>query len=254
MYLFFVELFSPFTLLCVLLLVVVANLWRRRVESRRRLLLVSVPLGVFLFLCTPVASFWSVGLLEWSYPVLEETPEDADVIVVLGGGIRRATSTLPEAELAEDTRFRCIYAAELYKQRPLPIVVTGGRVDPSIPVPPLAPEMKDLLVRLGVPADDILVEDESSSTYENALFSQPILADQNAQRILLITDAKHMMRSERCFVAQGFDVTPAPCRHSAAVFRWRPQSFLPRASSARSVRRSMHEWIGMLWYQISGKT
>ena len=253
MYQFFAELFSPFTLLCLGLLFAVANLWRKRVESKRRLLLVTVPLCVLLFLCTPVASFWSTGLLEWRYALLEEVPEDADAIVVLGGGIRPPTPTLPEAELAENTRFRCIYAAELYKQRPIKIVVTGGIVDDSIPVPPLAPEMKELLMSLGVSEDDILVEDQSKSTYENAALSKPILDENEIQSIVLITDAKHLMRSKSCFTAQGFDVTPAPCRRSSDEFRWRPQSFLPRAASARSVQRAMHEWVGMVWYTITGK-
>jgi uncharacterized SAM-binding protein YcdF (DUF218 family) len=254
MYYFLVDLFSPFTLLCLFLLLAALNLWRWRVESKRRLLLVTVPIVTLFILCTSVAAYWAAGLLEWSYPTLETIPADVDAIVVLGGGIREATSTLPDAELAENTRFRCIYAAELYKKRPMPILVTGGIVETNLDVPPLAPLMKELLIERGVPARDILVEDASSTTFENAELSQPILAEFGARHILLVTDASHMMRASRCFTAYDLDVTPAPCRHSTEVFHWRPESFLPRAGAARSVRRSMHEWLGMLWYQVSGKT
>jgi uncharacterized SAM-binding protein YcdF (DUF218 family) len=254
MYQFVVDLLSHFTLLLLLLLAAVLNLWRRRVETRRRLLLVSLPLALLLFLCTPLAAYWAASLLEWPYPPISQVPPEAEAIVVLGGGIREATSTLPHAELAEDTRMRCIYAAVLYSERPLPVLVTGGIVEPELDVPPLAEEMKKLLVSLGVPAAEIFVEDRSRSTYENAAFSQPLLAERNVEQIVLVTDAGHMSRAARCFAAQGFDVAPAACRHASETFRFGPRSLLPRAAAARSVREAMHEWLGIVWYEVSGKT
>jgi uncharacterized SAM-binding protein YcdF (DUF218 family) len=253
MYPFFVALLNPFTLLFLFLLLTVANLWRWRVESRRRLLLVTVPLVGLAILTTPIASYWAALSLEWPYPPIEHVPADSQAIVVLGGGIREPTSTRPQAELAEDTRDRCIYAAELYKQRPLPMVVTGGIVNTDIDVPPLAEAMKTLLVSLGVPADEITLEDRSRSTYENAAFTHERLAEKNIERIVLVTEADHMLRASKCFSAQGFGITPAACRHSIETFRLVPQSFLPNADAAEGVAESMHEWLGIVWYKLSGK-
>src|SRR5215470_2501349 len=43
---------------------------------------------------------------------------------------------------------------------------------------PVASIMADLLRALGVPADDILVEGQSQTTYENLVFVQPMLGPQ----------------------------------------------------------------------------
>ena len=253
MYSFFVALLNPFTLLCVVVLLAVVNLWRWRVETRQRLLFVSVPLALLLFLTTPIAAYLMAWTLESSYPPITEMPADAQAIVVLGGYAHQPTSTRPQAVLADDTQMRCVYAAELYKQRPLPMLVTGGIVDSSIDVPPLAEVMKQYLVSLGVPADAISLEEYSRSTYENAALSQPILAAQGTERIVLVTEADHMLRAAQCFESQGLDVTPAACRHTIETFRLKPQSFLPNADAAEHMTESMHEWLGIIWYLVTRK-
>lgn len=253
MYYFFVDLLSPFTLLLLISVLGVIFFWWKRVESRRRLLLVTIPLALLFFLCTPLVAYVASSTLEWPFPAISEVPDDSQAIVVLAGGILEPSETLPTAELKMDSRMRCIYAAELYKQRPLPILVAGGVVHEEMNLPPLSQEMKKLLIELGVPEDAIVVEDKSRSTYENATMSQPLLAERNIERIVLVTDADHMLRASECFTTQGFDVVPAACRHASDTFSWQPSAFLPRAGAAKSVRESMHEWLGIVWYKATGK-
>ncbi|MCG8585439.1 MAG: YdcF family protein [Pirellulales bacterium] len=253
MYYFFVDLLSPFTLLFLILLAAVALLWRRRVESRRRLLLVTVPLALLWIISTPVVAFLTAQILEWPYPPISEIPEDAQAYVVLGGAILEPSETLPAAELLVDSRLRCIHAAELYKKRQLPVLVAGGVVHADKELPPLAQAMRDLLIDLGVPGDEILMEDKSRSTYENAAFSKSVLAENGIERVVLVTDADHMLRASQCFAAQDIDVTPAACRHASDSFEWSAESFLPRAGAAAHFRASMHEWLGFVWYKLTGK-
>ena len=64
-------------------------------------------------------------------------------------------------------------------------------------MPPLGQMMKDLLVELGVPPEQIIVEDRSTSTYENAVECRQLLVERQMTRIVLVTDALHMRRASR---------------------------------------------------------
>ena len=62
---------------------------------------------------------------------------------------------------------RVLRAAQLYHERRAPLmVITGGKAA-NMPCTLAAP-MRDLAVRLGVPADRIRLEETSLSTWENA--------------------------------------------------------------------------------------
>ena len=73
-----------------------------------------------------------------------------------------------------------------------------------------AVQFKIVLIDLGIPAEDILVENISKNTYENAVESKKVLANagfENAS-VLLVTSAIHMRRSEACFVQAGLLFCP----------------------------------------------
>jgi len=76
------------------------------------------------------------------------------------------------------------------------------------------------LVKLGVPATDVLVEDRSRTTSENAVETQKLLALRGISKILLVTDAAHDLRAD----ASVDDATPYPVQPS-----WPPP---PRAHHA----------------------
>src|SRR5271166_5833333 len=117
MYRLLVDLAQPTVLLGLLSLLALANLWRKRRETRRRLLLMTVPLVLLALWCTPVVSYLALGSLEWAYPPLEERPNDAEAIVVLSGYARVLDPAGKQVELGEDTLYRCLRAAEVYHQR-----------------------------------------------------------------------------------------------------------------------------------------
>ena len=69
--------------------------------------------------------------------------------------------------------------------------------------------MKKLLVSEGVPESAIRVEDRSTSTRENALFTKQLLSGSGG-RMLLMTSEYHMFRAFRCFQKADFAVVPVP--------------------------------------------
>lgn len=62
--------------------------------------------------------------------------------------------------------------------------------------------MDDLLRKLGVPAEVIVREDRSTSTWENIAFAAPILARHRVGQVWLVTDLYHLPRAR--LTAWGF--------------------------------------------------
>ena len=255
MYRFLVDLLQPFLLLYLLTALALDNLWRKRRDKPGRLLLVTVPLAALAVACTPAVAYLALGSLEWHYPPQYDRPHDAEAIVVLGGSMLSPDEVRLRAELGEDSLYRCLHAVRLYHQgEPCPIVVSGGNVDPDTPGPALAEVMRDFLLEQGVAEADLLMEDQSRNTYENAAKTSPLLRRRGIDKIVLVTDATHLLRAPRCFRAQGFEVAPSGCRYRATRFEWSLFEFLPSPYAAQHIQRALHEWLGMTWYWLSGKS
>jgi len=254
MYRFFVSLLTPLSILCLLLAVGLILLRRSRRATRGQLLWLGIPWMLLVLLSMPAVAYLALGSLEWAYPPDSERPEDTQAIVVLAGYVRPPNDLRPEAELGQDTFSRCLHAARLYRQgEPCLVVVSGGKVESDTPGPTLAEVMRDFLLTQGVAARDILLEDQSSTTYENARDTADLLSQRGIDRIVLVTSATHMRRSERCFRAQGLQVLPSSCDHKATQFRWRVGSFLPNPHAAADVDLVAHEWMGLVWYWLWGR-
>jgi uncharacterized SAM-binding protein YcdF (DUF218 family) len=202
----------------------------------------------------PYAAFYAKGSLEWSYPPGVERPEDAEAIVVLSGFVRPPDKTLSEAVLGENTFLRCMEAAKLYRQgKPCLVVVSGGKLNSPLKEQTFAEVMGEFLQTQGVAAEDILKEENSQTTYENARNTAALLKERGIKKIALVTSATHMRRSEACFRAQEFDVAAVACDHQATQFRWRLANLLPSPVAASDVQGAAHEWLGLFWYWLWGR-
>ena len=73
------------------------------------------------------------------------------------------------------------------------IVVSGGVANAKAGVSE-AQTMCDYLVKRGIPASKIVLEDKSLTTRQNAEFSVPICATLHATELLLCTTPEHMSR------------------------------------------------------------
>jgi uncharacterized SAM-binding protein YcdF (DUF218 family) len=251
-YRFIVTLLQPFPLCYLLMLAGLLRLRRKCRTERRLVLVVLVPFLLFGVLSLPAVGHLAVGSLEWRYPPQSNEPGDAGAIVVLSGYARPPSETVPEVELGSDTMLRCLHAVRLYKAKPRPILVSGGRADAK--GPSLARSMRDFLAGQGVKEEDLLMDEEARNTYENALLSGEILSRLGFSRIVLVTSAFHMQRSERCFRAQGFQVVTSACDYRAVRAAWSPCDFLlPSPHSIGGVEIAVHEWLGTAWYWLRGR-
>lgn len=245
---------TPYTLLSLVMAAGLIGLWRRGRESRWRLWLITAPLVVALLMSLPVVSDLAYCTLESRLSPITELPEDTDALVVLSGGIIPRDGKHPSAILAEDTLYRCLHAAELYHKRGRCLVVlSGGTVDPGIDAPLLSHAMRDLMLKLGAAPDDLIVEDRSTTTFENAIECQKLLDERSLSRIVLVTEACHMLRARACFTRLGLTVTPAPCQFVTGDFQVGVSTFVPSAGAARGTEKAVYEWLGLAWYWLHGR-
>jgi uncharacterized SAM-binding protein YcdF (DUF218 family) len=249
---FLIQWFPGLLLLMGILLV---RHWRRSRERKPRLLAACFA-AIVLLSWWPVA-WLGLGSLEWWYPpraLPEGAAAEAEAIVVLSGGILPPREHRPITYLAADSYIRCRHAAWLHKHwRPLPILASGGAGGPAPADASLAAAMKEYLEGEGVPAELIWTEARSRTTHENALFSAEELRARGIRRIVLVTEAFHMLRAERCFRKQGLEVVPAPCGFRAAEFQWRLADFMVGHRAITWNEVVFHEWLGLLWYWLRGR-
>jgi uncharacterized SAM-binding protein YcdF (DUF218 family) len=217
--------------------------------KRRRALAIAGLAGIFLVSWPPAA--WVIAQpLEGWYSPRPPAAQGAEAIVVLAGGAVPAESAELEPSLKENTYLRCRHGLSMWKKNPrLPILLCGGTT-PALTTPAAA-IMRRMMVGEGVPDALIWTEERSTSTYENALYGAGILREKGIRRIVLVTEAYHMLRSERCFRKQGLDVIPAACNFSTV--EQETNGFLPGGSGILENEQSLHELIGLGWYLVRGR-
>jgi len=244
---------QPFILFHLAAIVGLANLWHRRRESRRRLLLITIPYAALTFWCLPWVSYLALGTLEWWYPPLRPRPTDVGAIVVLAGNMLPADAGRRRAELGLTTVSRCRHAIDLYRQGPpLPVLVSGGRLTSNPSDPPSSRLMRDFLVEQGVRPVDIVEEDRSRTTHENAIECGKRLRLREIRKVVLVTDATHMLRAEGTFRRQGIEAIPSACNYRTLGFDRSLLDFLPSPKAALTCQAVWHEWLGIAWYRVRG--
>jgi len=208
----------------------------------------------YWFLSTPFGSTLTMAPLARGFHPIESPGEagSAAAIVLLGGGIEetRVESDLL-AVLTESTALRTLEAARLFKLlEGRPFVVASGGVPRGLRTPE-SDVMAEALVRLGVPRERILVENESRTTHEQAILVTRMLKARGIDRFVLVTWPTHLWRSVASFRAQHADVVPSAAR-LAADQGGAPAFFLPNSQSLRLSDEAIWEYAAGAYYWSRG--
>lgn len=174
-----------------------------------------------------------------------------DAIILLGGGATLDTPNVHgQGHLSGFAANRLLTAAQLYREHPVPIIVSGGKVLATTGCE--AEISRQILLGLGVAPQHIIVEDQSLNTTENARYTKAKLAAYGLTQPLLVTSAFHMERSVLQFAKAGVSVTPYPTDYQTNVqptFAW--HHFWPSAGALQNVALSLKEYVGIgvvKWY------
>ncbi len=249
------QLLQPLVLLHLLFAVVLFSLWRRT-TTPRRLLLLTILYLMLLLLSMPAVGLLTVRTLEVQNPPLAQLPDDTEAIVVLGTYVLDADTVRPRPELDGLSQVRTRYAAELYHQKkgaPCWVIASAGKADPRYEGVACAEMMAALLRDLGVPNERILVEKQSRTTQENAVECAKLLKEKGVTRIVLVTDACHLVRAAALFRGQGLAVTPAGCSYVGQEWNTSRYFFVPNGGGYVYCLRAFHEWSGLASARWNGQ-
>ena len=236
---------------CILVLLLAGfglSLWRFR-RLGRVMLAVSI-LFLYLLSITPSADFLMEPLESSQRTLTPDRLPRIGTLVVLSGGAS-ATVYLPvSSRLTSSSSKRILEAVRLYHLMDKPkIVISGGSGNPFVEVSESL-LMRELLLSLRIPEKRIVIEGVSRNTFENAKGIQRL---RFKTPMILITSASHMGRALRVFKRLGMEPLPAPCDFKA---RWSvddPLRILPSGGALATSTAAIYEYIGILWYRLTGK-
>jgi len=117
-----------------------------------------------------------------------------------------------------------------------------------------ADQLKEVLVLWGIPTEDIIVENKSKNTYENAQFTGDMMRQYKyKKKFLLITSALHMPRAAACFKKQNlkFDVFTTD-HYSVKNSEFTFDQLLPSLNTFTMWEVYLKEVVGYTVYSLCG--
>lgn len=213
--------------------------------------------GILLLLVCGYSPLGNVLLLTLSerFPAWNEAGRAPDGIIVLGGAINPDLTAVRGAPEVNESAERMTAAAVLARRFPnAKIVLSGGNANPFHPLSTEAEVGRKFLEDLGVAGDRIVMEGRSRTTYENAMFTRPLIHPASGERWLLLTSAYHMPRAMGVFRAAGYAVEAYPVDWRTRGWIDASRPFLSLSGGLGRLDTAMHEWAGLVGYRFAGRT
>jgi len=200
----------------------------------------------FLFLTA--ASFWEVE------GVKLKDVKHHDVAVILGGmsGYNNDLERLSFGQEAD----RLMQGISLYHGSKVSKILISGDsgylTDHGLHE---AKQIKELLLDWGIPEEDILTEEISKNTHENAIETKKTIEKHpEIKSILLVTSGIHMKRALACFKKQKLECTP----YSTDIFTNKTKNYywdqylIPNQTNFIHWNKLIKEIVGYYTYAIMG--
>lgn len=243
----------PAPVICELLVLGLALLWFTRQQKAGKIL-VTIAVGLLLLLGNAWISARLLSTLEQRYHPLtlsslagaQGKSENATYIVVLGSGYSPDPRIDLDSRISEDGMVRLVEGVRLCRK-----LATGCKLILSGGPPAQAETMGKIARSLGIPQQEIILEEHSRDTEQEALFIKPTVG---STPFLLVTSASHMPRAMDLFRNQGMNPTPVPTNYLAtqggAIV---PDKIYPSIYGLYEAERTVYEYLGMAWERLRGQ-
>lgn len=245
----FLLLLKPLTWIIVLFLVALLS---KSLKRKKRLLVAAFLL--LIFFSNPFFFRLFAGAYE-KKPVILNATEKYQAGIVLGGFVSYNVRT--EEAFFNPASDRFIETALLYKRGSIgKVIVAAGNgyiVKHNFQE---ASFIRDRLVELGIPAENILTDGLSRNTYENAVNSKKICDSLHlGGPFLLVSSAMHLPRAENLFIKQKLAVRSYPCdfmTKNIANNLWEDY-LLPSSLTINNWDIFFKEISGLVIYKVIGR-
>jgi len=127
---------------------------------------------------------------------------NADAAVVLGAAVWGN-------QVSPVFRERINHAINLYHQgRIKKLIFTGGQGNRNEPTEAVA--ARDYALQNGIPLNDVLIEQQSHTTYENMVYAKQLADQHGLKKLLIVSDPLHMKRAIAMARDVGMEAYPSP--------------------------------------------
>jgi len=211
----------------------------------------------------PPISNYFVAKLEDKFPVLAVAPPDTAMILVLGYGHMYAEGRPVNSVLMAGALSRVVEGVRLWKTQPDSyLAVSGARFRSPVSH---AEVMQRMAIELGVPAERIILFDQTRDTEEEILSAierislVPSVGEKaredgqdasepevTRRRLVVASSATHLPRAALMLDHHQATYSMAPTDYLTVDAPW----FRPEGYFIRNMDRAVHEWVGMLWYTL----
>ncbi|MCC5464863.1 YdcF family protein [Pelosinus baikalensis] len=137
-------------------------------------------------------------------------PVKSDTIIVLGAKILGQDPSLM-------LRLRLDEAIKLYEAGYAPTIIVSGAQGPDESISEAA-SMKAYLLNHGIPAERILLEDQSFNTYQNLANSHKIMQINSLRTAVIVSNASHIRRSLLLAQNLGIQATGSPAPMASSPY------------------------------------
>lgn len=208
---------------------------RRQIAAR-----IFLVAGILVLLSSSygILSYWPLEKLEKEYQPFDIRKSGTEYkwVVVLAGDADENIVRLVEGIRIK----RAIDGSKL--------IVSGGRIFSPVSS---AERMADTAKGLGIDPTDIVLEDTSKDTKDEARIIKEIV---HQDTFVLVTSAYHMPRSMALFQAQGLNPVPAPTQYLlSGEQNLDPWMFFPSTQNLYKTEAVLHEILGLITARIMGQ-
>ncbi|MEQ4912429.1 envelope biogenesis factor ElyC [Proteus terrae] len=239
----------PLPLLLLIAFFALALLWFTRWQKTGKSLLTVVLVLLTILGIQPVADTLlmpSEKEYQARYELRENSQQDVNYIVVLGGGFTYNPDWAPSSNLLNNSLFRVAEGVRLYYHNPNAIMIfTGGAGANQISSAEVAAQVAQ---SLGVPAERTIALSTPKDTEEEAYEVDKLIGK---KPFLLVTSANHLARAERFFLARGMKPIVAPANQLATSSPLHPwEKYFPSATYFQHSERAWYEFLGSVWQSV----
>jgi len=232
----------------IFLLLLILNVWHV-IKKIKNIGIYNIFIACLIGLISiPPVSHSMLRFLESDYKFIKNP--QADVIIVLGERFLTGVSDFSGVGAPSPLMMtRLFTAARLQKRLNVPIIVSYGITANNKLLESIIAER--YLVEFGVSYEDIIIEDKSRDTFENAKNSKALCLDMGFKKPIIVTSAYHLKRSTLSFNKVGMSVTPFPSNFLSPIkkdYGW--YSIFPSYESFKNSSIAIKEYLGLIYYQL----
>ena len=219
-----------------------------------RLAASSAFVAALLLFVTLFTSTGTVALqvLEERIPKPASDPAEISCMIILGGAFDNEINTARGGIELNQAADRFVEALRLARNYPeARILVSGGDGSISSDYEGEAVTAERFFTAFGIPAERLVKENTSRTTYENSRNTAELLSSHGFQDCLLITSAFHMPRSVGLFTKAGIKVTPWPVDYRTSGIARLSFDFTQPALNAQLTTTAVREWLSLTAYYLA---